>query len=432
MKKLGSLRMLFIAITFSVTVTIASAQTFNIVEDFDYYNGANPLYGTIVQGPNGNLYGMTENGGANGDYGTIFEITPAGRLNLYSFCSQTNCLDGRNPAGGIILANGSLYGTTAYGGTNSASGTVFKIDATGRLTTLYNFCQHVGFGGICTDGSSPTGAMVHATNGNFYGTTFGGGGPLGSFGTVFEITPSGTLTTLYRFCPQIGCADGSFPTGALIQATDGNIYGTTRVGGEGGGTIFRITPAGEFTVLYTFCSQSGCTDGGNPTAGLIQASDGNFYGTTAGGGIFKGDDCQVGGCGTVFRISPAGKFTTLYRFCPESGCVDGRGPEGGVIQASDGNLYGTTTGGGSGKWGTIFRIASSSGLTTLYSFCSQTNCTDGSGPQAGLVQASNGLLYGTTYTGGTGTNCSFNQCGTVFSLSFSLSSQFEQALALSK
>ena len=355
---------------------------------------------------------------------------------LYSFCSQPGCTDGISPSAGLIqTSDGNLYGTTWGGGANGSKGTVFRITTGGVLTTLYSFCSQDN----CADGQWPYAGLVQASDGNLYGTT-GAGGVLGSYGTVFKITVRGGLTTLYKFCSQNSCPDGNYPTGALVQASDGNLYGTTPNGGSiGTGTVFKITLGGALTTLYSFCPQRSCTDGGSiPNGGLIQASDGNLYGTTAGnaGGVFKIatsgaltslytfcslDNCadgdypvaglvqasdgnfygttDMGGpsrAGAVFKITPSGELTALYLFCSQANCTDGQNPQAGLVQAGDGNLYGTTTYGGSGGQGTVFKITTSGALTTLHSFCSQGSCPDGANPVAGLVQASDGNLYGTT------------------------------------
>jgi uncharacterized repeat protein (TIGR03803 family) len=212
-------------------------------------------------------------------------------------------------------------------------------------------------------------SLVQGADGNFYGTTVEGG-TIGA-GTVFKITPTGTLTTLYSFCSQTNCSDGYDPFGGLVQATDGNFYGTTYTGGaNGGGTIFKITPAGKLTTLHSFCSQT-CADGDNPIAALIQATDGNFYGTTEFGG--------ANADGTVFKITPAGKLTTLYSFCSPTDCTDGANPYAGVTQATDGNFYGTAPYGGAYGAGTVFKITAGGKLTTLHSFDSD----DGASPYGG-------------------------------------------------
>src|ERR1022692_1853568 len=351
-------------------------------------DGAGP-YAGLVQATNGDLYGTTVGGGTN-SAGTIFKITPGGTLTtLYSFCPQTNCTDGGGPQAGLVqAANGDLYGTTFFGGTNG-QGTVFKITQGGTLTTLYSFCSQTN----CTDGAAPFAGLVQAANGDLYGTTASGGANNGEYGTVFKITPGGTLTTLYSFCSQTNCADGAYLVAGLVQAANGDLYGTTWFGGTNGqGTVFKITPGGTLTTLYNFCSQTNCTDGDPPIAGLVQAANGDLYGTTSGGGNL--------GWGTVFKITPSGTLTTLYGFCSQTNCADGGAPDAGLVQAANGDLYGTTYGGGNLGWGTVFKITPSGTLTTLYGFCSQTNCADGGAPDAGLVQAADGDLYGTASSQG--------------------------------
>jgi len=385
----------------AATAIALPAQTFIRAHSFDGADGRYP-HAALVQATDGNLYGTTEFGGAGG-YGTVFRITPSGTLTtLYSFCPQTGCMDGENPYAGLVQAtNGNLYGTT-YGGGANGGGTIFKVTESGTLTTLYSFCSQTG----CTDGENPYAGLVQATNGNLYGTTWGGG--TNGRGTLFKITPSDTLTTLYSFCSQSCCTDGENPYAGLVQATNGNLYGTTYGGGaNGGGTIFKVTESGMLTTLYGFCSQSGCTDGENPNVGLVQATDGSFYGATFNGGL--------SGAGTVFKVTSSGAVTTFYSFCSQSGCTDGSEPDGALVEATNGNLYGTTSYlGASGDQGTAFEITLSGTLTTLYSFCSQRRCADGAGPVATLVQDTNGNFYGTTGAGGD------NNDGTVFSLSVGL------------
>ena len=291
--------------------------------------------------------------------------------------------DGANPGAALVQAtDGDFYGTASSQGANGG-GTIFKVTLSGTLVTLYNFCSESG----CTDGVLPEAALVQATSGDFYGTTNDGGL---SYGTVFRITPGGTLTTLYRFCSQSGCRDGSNPFAGLVQTANGDFYGTARNGGANAvGTVFEITPSGALTTLYSFCSESGCADGANPVAGLVQATNGNLYGTTlAGGGATNG--------GTVFEITPSGRLTTLYTFCSQSGCTDGSNPLAGLVEATNGDLYGTTNGGGASDLGTVFKITPSGTLTTLHSF----DRTDGSAPGTVLVQGTDGNFYGTTYGGG--------------------------------
>jgi uncharacterized repeat protein (TIGR03803 family) len=292
-------------------------------------------------------------------------------------------------------------------------GTVFKITARGDLTTLHSF--------NFADGDGPGAGLMQATDGDLYGTTTAGGNS-GS-GTVFKITPGGELTTLYSFCAQAGCTDGGVPRAALIESADGTFYGTTQGGGEyNGGTVFRITPGGVLTTLYSFCAQTECTDGAGPVAPLVEATNGDLYGTTLQGGANRGG-VPFGG-GTAFKITPAGALTALYSFCSRKGCADGQYPSG-LVQGRDGDFYGTTDGttyktiygGDANQYGTIFKLTPGGALTTLYRFCSQSGCTDGYYPQAGLVEAANGGFYGTTAAGGTGEACGVQGCGTVFELS---------------
>ena len=329
----------------AIMAIVSSAQTFTTLADFNVSNGAFPS-GSLVQGTDGNFYGTTLSGGANGD-GTVFKITSSGTLTtLYSFCSQTNCSDGTSPFAGLVQgSDGNFYGTTSGGGAKSY-GTVFKMTSTGALTTLYSFCSQSG----CSDGSFPEAGLVQGSDGNFYGTTDEGG--TNGDGTVFKITSSGTLTTLYSFCSKNGCSDGENPSAGLVQGSDGNFYGATENGGANGnnGTVFKITPAGTLTTLYSFCSAP-CTDGANPN-GLVQASDGNFYGTTGHGG--------ANDYGTIFKITPTGTLTTLYSFCSQSGCSDGEYPIAGLMQAVNGTFYGTTSSGGSSNDGTVFSLVSAS------------------------------------------------------------------------
>jgi uncharacterized repeat protein (TIGR03803 family) len=380
----------------ATTAIALPAQTLTTLHSFDGTDGADSS-AVLVQATDGNLYGTTRLGGANGA-GTVFKITPSGTLTtLHNFCSGgAACVDGDAPYAGLVqAADGNFYGTTLSGGTYGA-GTVFKITPSGTLTTLYSFCSE----SPCTGGFGLVAGLVQATDGNFYGTTAFGGS--NGSGTVFKITPSGTLTTLHNFCSGgAACVDGDAPYAGLVQATDGNFYGTTVVGGAlNWGTVFKITPDGTLTTLYSFCSESGCADGTTPSAGLVQATDGNFYGTTTGGGANQ--------VGTVFKITPSGTLTTLHSL----DIMDDNYTQAALIQATDGNLYGTMRFDASDTTpGTVFKITLGGTLTTLYRFCSQNaGCPDGRQPWAGLVQDTNGKFYGTTFYGGT------NNLGTIFSL----------------
>jgi uncharacterized repeat protein (TIGR03803 family) len=300
--------------------------------------------------------------------------------------------DGNKSFAGLLQAtNGNLYGTTYYGGAND-SGELFEISPSGVLSTVHSFCSS----NLCGDGEYTYAIPVQGTDGNFYGTTYLGGS---DSGTVFKVTPGGKLTTLHTF----NGADGSQPLAGLVQATDGNFYGTTYAGGSNGdGEIFKITPTGTLTILHNFCSQSTCQDGANPFANLIQGVDGDLYGTTLTGG--------TRGVGTVFRISLTGTLKTLHSFCLTSGCPDGDFPQTGLVQASNGNFYGTTIIGGANDSGTIFEITPGGTLTTIYSACSKSGCADGNYLYAPLIQATDGNLYGITQIGGANNN------GTIFRL----------------
>lgn len=315
---------------------------------------------------------------------------------------QTN---GGSPAGSLIQGpDGNFYGTTVYGGNNncgspSGCGTVFKITPGGTLTTLYEFCSQAQ----CSDGRTPVAGLVLTANGDFYGTTAAGGAFDG--GTVFKITPAGALTTLYSFCSQTNCADGWDP-GAIMQAVDGNFYGTTsQYGGYIYGTVFKINPAGHLTTLHSFDGR----DGGYPKGGLTQAINGQLYGTTSAGGTRAS-------AGTIYRTDSGGSFTTLYRFC-KLGCDEGSAPAATLVETSDGALYGTTAGGGdgyNGGDGTVFATTLAGQLTSLYSFCQQLGCPDGAVPE-GLIQATDGNFYSMALYGGSSTNCP-GGCGTIFTI----------------
>jgi uncharacterized repeat protein (TIGR03803 family) len=361
-------------ITANVSVSITcSPATETVLYSFQSgtADGAYPT-ATVIQGSDGNFYGTTDTGGT-ANQGTMFRITPLGvETVLYSFGNGT---DGQVPEGTLIQgSDGNFYGTTGYGGTDGL-GTVFKITPAGIETVLHSF----GGGG---DGIVPFVGLVQGSDGNFYGTTGFGGSA--NRGTVFKITPAGVETVLHSFGSG---TDGQILGAALIQGSDGNFYGVTQNGGTAAsGTVFKITPLGVETVLYSFGS-GGATDGTFPLGGLIQGSDGNFYGTTGSVGTQN--------TGTVFRITPAGVETILHTF--GSG-TDGAIPEGQLIQGSDGNFYGTTASGGTADSGTIFKMTPLGVETVLHSF---GNGTDGATPEASLIQGSDGNFYGTTGNGGT-------------------------------
>jgi uncharacterized repeat protein (TIGR03803 family) len=394
----------------AVTASVDAGVVFTNLVFFTYTNP--PDYGwnfepsngrssALLLGNDGNFYGTTFGGGANYiprgsldqpdtyGYGTVFQMTPAGAFTtLYSFGSVMNPQgnpggDGECPMGNLIKdAAGNLYGTTGYGGEipNRSDGTIFEITTTGTLDTLYSFGLELNPDGTDADGRFPFAGLVLGSDGNFYGTTSTMGG--GDHGTVFQFTPDGILNTLYSFPSDTNAAfdvNGGMPISELVEGRDGSFYGTTYWGGSNyDGTIFRITTNGTLTTLVSFDDSDPY-----PNAPLVLGTDGNFYGATE---------------NTVFQLNTNGNLVTLHEF---SGGADGSGPNG-LIQASDGNLYGTTSGGGNESsgvtYGTIFEITTNGTLTTLHSFSGP----DGQEPQGALVQAPDGSFYGTTSYGGAG------------------------------
>jgi uncharacterized repeat protein (TIGR03803 family) len=397
----------------AVTAMVSRAQTLTTLLNFNETNGANPL--GIIQGFDGNFYGTTLVGGSQ-NLGTAFKLTPSGALTIeHNFCANGgNCLDGGWPEGRMIEAsNGDLYGPTDLGGSGDA-GVIYRITRAGKFSVVHNFCIKYP----CADGVSPI-SVVQGRNGRLYGTTYGSrNNDSPDLGTVFELTLGGRFTPLHSFSGP----DGSYPQGALLAASNGNFYGTTTQGGSsqncgplslpGCGTVFQITPSGTFTTVHIFDGSDGAFPGYGES--LIEGTDGSLYGTATYGGTAGPTECAFG-CGTIFAISPTGEFTTLYNFCSQLDCSDGAIPVESLVQGTDGNLYGTTEAGGNRSGGTIFKITRKGELTTLYNFCSQANCADGSAPEAALIQATDGSFYGTTYSGGP------NNSGTIFRFSMGLS-----------
>ncbi len=361
-------------LTFQVILILAlgnlsTAQTVRDLYNFAGANGsANPFYVTPTQGRDGALYGTDyEKTGGNG---SIFRLTTAG---VAGSPHVYDGLDGSNPLGGVVLgSDGNLYGTTAYGGSQN-DGTLFRLGSHGTYLVLHEFQ-----GG--TDGMVPTAAPIQGSDGNFYGTTFGLLGGVNS--TVYKYTSSGNLTTIYQFDQN----HGQFVEAPLIQGSDGNLYGTAAGGGANNcGTIFKLTTSGTMLWYYSFpCGPWGAV----PFAPLVQASDGNFYGTTDQGGNAGGE------WGTIFKLDPKGNVSVLHSF--NANGRDGYGAVGGLVQGTDGKLYGTTTLGGKYGCGALFQITTGGDYTLLYSFPSQL----GTSPFAAPVQDTNGLFYGTTSAGG--------------------------------
>jgi uncharacterized repeat protein (TIGR03803 family) len=372
-----------------LSVQLAQAVTYKVLFSFNVADGAEPYSGVILDSE-GNLYGAAQAGGAYGG-GVVFKLSKAGQETvLYNFCPQSGCPDGQSPFGGLIRdAEGNLYGTTLYGGAGTGCyqyyaqpgcGTVFKLSKTGKETVLHSFK-----GG--TDGELPWAGVIQDNEGNLYGTTWLGGGK-GCYegygcGTVFRLSKTGKETVLHSFSQT----DGDGPLAGVILA-NGNLYGTTSYGGanNGLGTVFMLTKTGKFfSELYAFSGQG---DGAVPYAGLIRDANGTLYGTTAARGAYN--------YGTVFKLSTTGQETTLHSF---TGGSDGESPRAPVIRDAKGNLYGTTLAQANGGSGTVFKLSKTGKETTLHTF---TGGADGGTPYAGLIQDAKGNLYGTTYNGGTG------------------------------
>jgi uncharacterized repeat protein (TIGR03803 family) len=427
----------FAAVLVLAVITPQAAQAqFTVLHSFDTADGPGPKSG-LIQATNGFFYGAISGGGANGQ-GAVFKITPAGTLTtVYSFCptgTEGNCVEASFPGLLTLGNNGDIYGTL-QGGING-TGALFTMTPAGAATAT--FFQPVE-SGENAGGAYPVGALIQGTNGNFYGVAEGGG-VLGQ-GTAWQSPLDGASVGAFAqfFCDPAFCNGGYNVEAGLVQGTDGNFYGVSANGGTGAfgtvqvaGSVFQINSTGTVTTIYSFCSLSDCTDGQDPTGALVQGADGNFYGTTTFGG--NGTFCSTNtpipsllGCGTVFEITPSGTLTTLYSFCSQSNCADGIFPGAGLIQATDGNFYGTTTVsfGSSAcsdfSCGTIFQITPAGTLTTLFSFCSTGGeylCASGA-----LGLGSNSPLMQATngdFYGTTkvGGNSSGN--GTVFSLSVGL------------
>ncbi len=361
------------------------------IHTFTPLTDGNVTYPPLVQGADGKFYGVNSAGGRSSN-GTIFSLNANGSgfttLNTFTQSNQ-----GTTPEGGIVQArDGNFYGTTYTGGSGGA-GTLYQmIPSTGKLAILSTFTDS-------NPGGNPVGTLIEGIDGYLYGTARYGG--TDNYGTIFRSTlAAGTTATL---ATVTGGLAGNYPQSDLTQGTDGNFYGTTELGGTSNlGTFFRVTPTGVYTVLYSF---TGGTDGSRPLRGVVQGTNGYFYGVCNQGGSYSG--------GAIFRLTVSGATATvtpLYSFVPI--VLDGSNPLGSLVEASDGNFYGTTAGGGANGNGIIYRITPSGAYNRLYSF---TGGTDGSSPVAGLTQGSDGKLYGTT-AGQNGSN------GTIFSINAGLAS----------
>ena len=363
----------------------------------------------LILASDGYIYGTTERGGAN-NYGTVFKMAPAGALmTLVEFAGNAPANSSGFPTAPLVEGrDGNFYGTTSGGGVdptganNLDNGSIFKLSPAGVLNTLVRFSGN----GATNKGATPYAGLVQGPNQEFYGTTFAGGSRMGvpipgfkGFGTIYKISPVGQLITLYDFSAHIAKGQGGSPWGGLIIGKDGNFYGTAWSGLGVAGTIFKLTPNGATTTLVKFSGPKPPNKGGGCVAELMQANDGNFYGTTPGGGS--------GNRGTVFKMRPGGAFITLVEFAND----DPRGvdPHAALVEGNDGNLYGTATGGGAHGWGTIFQVAPGGACKVVWNF-SNPNATARRGITGPLLKDKEGNFYGTTKWGGK------DDIGTVFKL----------------
>jgi len=357
----------------SALVTLASlgsaeAHGEKVIYSFAGSDGARPS-SDLIMDASGSLFGVTRFGGAN-NFGTVFKVSPRGKEKvLYSFAGGS---DGGHPVGGLAMDSaGNLYGTTLDGGANDL-GTVFKLTSHGKKKILHSFASD-------GDTYAPNSPLIMDADGNLYGTTTMGG--VADNGTVYKVTPTGQETVLLSF---MGGSEGFFPAGGLIMDASGNLYGTAQLGGANGvGAVFKLTPGGQETILYSF-------DYGNygqqPAGGVIMDDSGNLYGTTLGGGEFDQ--------GIVFKVTPEGQETILYAF---DGGTGGGTPFAGLVMDASNNLYGTTYSGGHG--GTVFKLTPSGKETVLHGFNAGA---DGAHPDRGVIMDARGNLYGTTPEGGAG------------------------------
>ena len=354
-------------------LSLVSVTAAGVALDTLYSFGAGNIgygpYAGLVQAQDGNFYGTALEGGVNGD-GTVFRMTTNGGVSLvHAFNYNT---DGAVPYAQLMQASsGSLYGANYIGG-SSGYGTLFRMTTNGSTLTLSAL-------NYTTGGGYPVAGMVQGRDGNFYAPVLQGG--LSGYGTLFRVTAGNGVSTLRSFNGE----NGAYSSSVLLQGADGNFYGTAEDGGTNGGygTVYRATPAGVITPVVSFAY----TNGGIPVAGLVQDTDGTFYGTTYYGG--------TNGAGSIFKMTADGTLTSLYSF---SGEDDGGNPFGGLLLSRDGNLYGTTESGGAYNSGTVFRMSPDGTFGTLAHF----DGFQGAAPESTLVQGSDGNLYGTTFSGGQG------------------------------
>lgn len=370
-------RTLAVTVVACLMATLASAQTYTKLyaypEDTRNDTGIG-LAGFMTQGQDGNIYGTIGDDGSNAA-GSAFKMTTAGHFTrIYAFCALTKCADGAGPWGGLTLGlDGDLHGTTTSGGKVGA-GTVFRLTPTGTLTTLWSFDNGA-------DAGAPWYPPLQGLDGNFYGssnTVYAG-----DYGAFYRVT---SALNSEKVLVDFNYTNGSDPN-LPIQGTDGNFYGTAVYGGTSKiGVVYKITPGGAITVLHNFAGYP--KDGASPQGVLVQGTDGNFYGTTYQGG--------ANNYGTIFKITPAGVLTLLHSFAPSSTNLDGANPQTGLVLGSDGNFYGATVIGGYFNGGLLYKITPAGKFTILHSLCSTSGCTNGFYPRTPLVQHTNGKFYGNT------------------------------------
>jgi uncharacterized repeat protein (TIGR03803 family) len=380
------------------TTLPANSQTYSVLYNFGTrtHDPINPS-GNLAQGPDGAMYGTSYDGGLYGQ-GTVFKVSTGGKVNvLHSFCALANCADGSSPDGGLTLRpDGHFMGTTLTGG-SYGYGTIFEITQTGDLHVLYNFT-----GGA--DGAYPSAPPILGPDGSFYGTVTQGGLAPGC-GTIYRITNSGATVGGFQLLHKFNNANGCEPAAALMLSTNGEFYGPAVYGGSAGyGVIFKITTAGKFAVLHNF---EGDGDGYDPAGSLVEGSDGNFFGTTRGLNSAEG--------GGIFQMTPEGTVTSVHHL---NGSTDGNYVSAGVIEATDGNFYGVAEDGGTDEnlncnsgCGTLFRTTMAGAFSVLYNFEFTTGYFADSIP----FQHTNGMLYGDTYWGGiTSGVCAPFGCGVFY------------------
>jgi uncharacterized repeat protein (TIGR03803 family) len=338
------------------------------------FPGGNPQSGVTFDA-NGNLYGTTVFGGVNGA-GTVWEVSSTGTYSLlYSFGDSLT--DGSGPVAGVTFdSHGNMYGTTRAGGVNG-NGTVWEISSTGTYSTLYSF------GASASDANDPVGGVTVDSSGNLYGVTEFGG--VNGKGALWEITSTGNYGILYSF--GVSGGDAAYPVGNVTFDSSGDLFGTSAYGGVyGGGAIWELASGGAYSVYHSLGASS--SDGATPLAGVSFDVYGNMYGTTKAGG--------AAGDGTVWEITSTGTYGTLHSF--GSSASDGNGPNASVTVDNSGNLFGTTTAGGAFSAGTVWEISLIGTYQTTYSFGS--NSPDGATPLGGVTCDVTGNLYGATSVGG--------------------------------